>query len=144
MFRILFLFLLVLPLLEIYLFIRVGSVIGAVPTIVLCILTAMLGTFLFRLQGLQTVRRVQAKIRQGEMPATDLIEGFILVIASILLLIPGFFTDVVGLLCLIPGLRTRIATVIISRLLKLQTSNPGKQPVIVEGEFWEDQDKRLP
>lgn len=144
MFRILFLFLLVLPLVEVYLFIRVGSVIGALPTVFLCILTAMLGTYLFRQQGLQTVTRVQAKIRQGEMPAIDLIEGFILLIAGVLLLVPGFFTDIVGILCLVPRLRTRIAMMVISRLLKIQNSQPGKQAVIVEGEFWEDQDKRLP
>ena len=144
MFRLFFLFLLVLPLLEIYLFVRVGNLIGALPTVFLCILTAMLGTFLSRRQGLQTFQRVQDKIRRGEVPTIDLIEGFILLFSGFFLLIPGFFTDIVGLLCLIPRLRAGLAGMIIKRLQILQSSRAEQQVVIVEGECWEEQDKRLP
>jgi len=143
MLRLLFLLFLLVPLVEVYLFIQVGSVIGALPTIALCILTAMLGTWLFRQQGLQTVRRVQEKIRQGETPAIELIEGVILILAGLLLLTPGFFTDITGLLCLLPGMRARIARAIISSLPRVQAGQTDQKTVIIEGEFWEEQDKRL-
>jgi len=143
MLRLLFLLFLLVPLIEIYLFIQVGSVIGALPTIALCILTALLGTWLFRQQGLQTVRRVQEKIRQGDTPAVELIEGVILILAGLLLLTPGFFTDLTGLLCLLPGMRARIAHVIIRRLPRVQARNADPKTVIIEGEFFEEQDKRL-
>ena len=143
MFRILFILLLLVPLMEVYVFIKVGSLLGALPTVMLCILTAMLGTWLFRQQGMQTIRRVQEKLSQGEMPATDLVEGFILLLAGILLLLPGFLSDIAGLICLIPGLRTRIATALLGKMLIIKSGNTKNQTVIVEGEFWKDDDKRL-
>lgn len=143
MLRLLFLLLLLLPLIEVYLFIQVGSVIGALPTIVLCLLTAGLGMVLFRLQGLQTLRRVQDKVRLGEAPAIDLIEGLILILAGLLLLTPGFFTDIAGLICLLPRVRSRIAGLIVSRVPGVQAKHADSEVVIIEGEFWEERDKRL-
>ena len=142
MFRLLFLLLLLVPLIEVYLFVQVGSLIGALPTVILCIFTAFAGTWLFRLQGMQTVRRVQQKLQQRDTPAVDLVEALILAIAGLLLLVPAFFSDFIGLLCLIPALRTRLAYLIIGRLARLQPVN-AKRAVILEGEYWEDKDKRL-
>lgn len=143
MLKLLFLLFLLVPLIEVFLFIQVGSVIGALPTIALCVFTAMLGTWLFKQQGLQTVRRVQEKIRQGETPAIELIEGVILILAGLLLLTPGFFTDITGLLCLFPRIRTRIARVLINSLPRVPAHPTDPETAIIEGEFWEEQDKRL-
>ena len=137
MFKVLFLAFLLIPLMELYVLIQVGAQIGALSTIALCIFTAALGAFLLRLQGLITLKRVRERIDHGEMPATDLIEGFILLISGLLLLTPGFVTDVLGFLCLIPGLRTRIATAILTRALIIHGSAAGRRTVIVEGEFWD-------
>ena len=142
MFKTLFLAFLLIPLMELYVLIQVGSQIGALSTIALCIFTAALGAFLLRLQGIETLKRVRDRIEHGEMPATDLIEGFILLVSGLLLLTPGFVTDVLGFLCLIPGLRTRVATAILSRALIIQRSGADKHTVIVEGEFW-DHDKQV-
>jgi UPF0716 protein FxsA len=141
MFKVLFLAFLLVPLTELFVLIQVGAQIGALSTIALCLFTAALGAFLFRLQGLETLKRVQDRIEHGEMPATDLVEGFILLISGLLLLTPGFVTDILGFLCLVPVLRTRIATFILGRVLLIQRSSAGRRTVIVEGEFWDHTDK---
>lgn len=143
MLRILFLLFLIVPLVEVYLFIQVGRVIGALPTIALCIFTAVSGTWLFRQQGMQTFRRVQEKVRLGEPPAVDMVEAMILLLAGLLLLVPGFFTDIVALLCLIPPVRARLARALTRRLTVIRPATTEKGFVIIEGEFEEEQDKRL-
>lgn len=141
MFKVLFLAFLLVPLLELYVLIQVGSEIGAINTIALCIFTAALGAFLLRLQGIETLNRVQARINEGEMPATDVVEGFILLISGVLLLTPGFVTDILGFLCLVPGLRTRIAISLLARLVVRQRHGNGPDTIIVEGEFWDENEK---
>ena len=90
------LLLIVVPVVEIYFLIQVGGVIGAFSTIVLIVITAVLGAYLFRQQGLATFQRVQATIARGEIPALEMIEGLVLMVSGGLLLTPGFFTDIVG------------------------------------------------
>jgi len=143
MLRILLLLFLFVPLVEVYLFIQVGRVIGALPTIALCIFTAVSGTWLFRQQGMQTFRRVQEKVRLGEPPAVDMVEAMLVLLAGLLLLIPGFFTDIVGLLCLIPPVRARLARALTRRLTVNRPGRTDKGFVIIEGEYEEEQDKRL-
>lgn len=104
-FSILLTIFIVVPLVEIYLLIKVGGVIGAPWTIFLVVFTAMLGAFLVRSQGFSTLRRIQASLAAGELPATELLAGVFLLIAGALLLTPGFFTDAVGFACLTPPLR---------------------------------------
>lgn len=101
------------PLLEMLLLIEVGSAIGTLPTIGLVILTAIVGVWLLRLQGLATINRVQEKLQQGIVPDTELLEGVMLIIGGALLLTPGFATDVAGFVCLLPGLRRPLAARII-------------------------------
>jgi UPF0716 protein FxsA len=132
---------LTVPVLELYILIQVGSLIGAIPTISLVIFTAVLGAALIRRQGLHTLARVRDKVDRGTLPAQDMLEGLILMLAGLLLLTPGFVTDIMGFLCLIPALRTRLAAILLSRLSARQIHDPGV--VIVEGEFWTDPD-RLP
>ena len=93
------------PLLELYLLIEVGSVIGALPTIALSVFTAVLGGLLVRIQGFGVLFRVQAAMERREVPALELLEGAMLLLTGLALLLPGFITDAVGFLLLIPPLR---------------------------------------
>ncbi len=93
------------PLVELFILIEVGSVIGALPAILLCITTAVVGAALVRAQGLQTLREVQHATRRGEVPALAMLEGVVLVLAGVLLLTPGLATDAIGFAALIPPLR---------------------------------------
>lgn len=102
--RLLLLFIIV-PILEIYLLITVGSFIGVLPTVLLVILTAIVGTYLLRAQGLATLQKMQETLLRGQIPAFALLEGILILIGGALLLTPGFFTDAVGFVCLIPFLR---------------------------------------
>ncbi len=102
---ILLLVLIGLPLFEIYLMIRVGSVIGAFPTILLSILTALAGAWLVRLQGFGLVWRIRDAMSRDAIPALELLDGALLLLAGFLLILPGFLTDIVGFLLLIPPLR---------------------------------------
>lgn len=96
-------------LLEIFGFAWVGSQVGGLWTVILVILTAAAGFWIFRIQGLAHARRMQAALDEGELPARDLIEGILLLVAAILLLLPGFFSDLVGFLLLLPPLRAMAA-----------------------------------
>lgn len=142
LFRLLIILLLTVPLLELIMLIKVGSILGVLPTILLCIFTAVLGATLIRIQGLQTLQRVQSKLDQREIPAVDLVAGLILLISGILLLTPGFFTDILGFLCLIPKLREALARKVIRHLIVNSERGPHNHTVIVEGEFWEEEDQR--
>lgn len=93
---------LIVPIIEIFLLIQLGGLIGVMPTIALVILTAIIGVALLRAQGLQTYQRFSQTLGQGHMPATEILEGIALLIGGALLLTPGFFTDAIGFICLIP------------------------------------------
>ena len=137
MFRILFLLFLTVPLVEIYFLIQVGQEIGAFSTVLLCILTAALGAILLRIQGILTLMNAREKLRQGEIPADNLLEGLILLISGVLLLTPGFVTDVIGFLCLVPSLRSMLALRMLHRAFR---DDLRRRNIIVEGEFWEEDD----
>lgn len=94
-----------LPLLELYLLIKVGMLIGALPTVLLVVGTGLLGLWLLQKQGLQNYRRIQQCMARGEVPALEMIEGAVMLVGGMLLLLPGLITDVLGLLCLIPPVR---------------------------------------
>lgn len=88
--------------------IKVGSVIGALSTIVLVLLTAVVGIALLRRQGFKTLLRARNKLDTGELPAQELAEAIFLAVGGALLLAPGFITDAIGFCCLIPGIRQLI------------------------------------
>jgi UPF0716 protein FxsA len=96
------------PLIELYFLIQVGSVIGALPTILLSILTAVIGGYLVRMQGLSVLMRVRAMLDRGETPALELLDGALLLLCGFALMLPGFITDAVGFLLLVPALRQRL------------------------------------
>ena len=108
--RILFPLFVIATLIEIYTIIQVGEVIGGFNTILLIIITAGIGSFLVKQQGLQTLQNAQMKVQSGQTPSQELAGGIIIFISGILLLTPGFITDGIGILGLIPMVRTRIIT----------------------------------
>lgn len=102
------LFFILLPLVEIYLMIKIGSVIGAFNTISITILTAIVGVYFAKLQGLSTLRSLAKNIRINKSSIGEIINGFCLVVAAILLILPGFLTDFLGFLLLVPFSRNII------------------------------------
>lgn len=112
-----FLLLLVLaPLFEIYLFIHIGGAIGAVPTLLIVILTAVIGAGVIRGQGIATAFRYRSAIARGESPAFELLESFILLVGGALLLVPGFLTDTIGAVCLLRVSRVCMVRYILHQL----------------------------
>ena len=132
------------PLVEIYVLLEVGGVIGALPTVGLVVLTAVIGAGLIRAQGLATLGRVQAELDRGELPAVGIVEGFLLLVAGALLLTPGFVTDTLGFLVLIPPLRRRaIEASLEKRLMSVGGSAPPGDrpgPRVTEGEYRREAD----
>jgi len=106
-------FFLIIPIIEVYILIQVGSVIGAGWTILLVVLTAVIGVKLLRQQGISTLMRANQAMSQGQIPAMEMMEGLLLAVGGALLITPGFFTDMIGFLCLLPFTRQ----LIIKRLL---------------------------
>ena len=103
-----------IPLLEMVILIKVGGLLGVLPTVLLVVLTAVIGVILLRREGMATLGKVAEKLQQGEVPGTEMLEGIMLIIGGALLLTPGFATDFIGFVCLMPGLRRPLATRIIA------------------------------
>ena len=129
------------PLVELYLLIEVGSVIGAVPTIALSVFTAVLGGMLVRMQGFAVLFRAQSQMANKEIPALELMEGAMLLLVGLALLLPGFITDAIGFLLLIPPLRRWLIVRWLKARGTLQPA-PGAQREaetrserIIEGEY---------
>ena len=123
--QLLFIVFLVVPLVEIWLLIEMGSVIGAIWTVILVVLTAIIGAALVRAQGFATLSRAQAQLRAGELPAVEMFEGVALIVAGALLLTPGFFTDTVGFTLLVPPLRRWLIRTVMERRFFQPTPSPG-------------------
>jgi len=140
----------IVPIIEIYLLIAVGQVIGSIATITMVVFTAVLGVWLLRIQGFSTLRSVQQTVAQGGIPAIEMLEGAILLVAGALLLTPGFFTDTIGFLCLIPPLRRALALLLFRRIFHVPTKHThanntnaepprhGHRPTVIEGEYRRD------
>lgn len=133
---ILLLIFLLVPLLEIYLLLEVGSVIGVGWTIFAVVFTAVLGAFLVRMQGFSTVNRIRSQVDQGQLPAVELFEGVFLLVAGALLLTPGFFTDAIGFACLTPPFRRAVIRYLIRRgTIARSRTDPGGPGEPLEGEY---------
>lgn len=111
-----FAFFILMPILELMLLIKVGSFIGVFPTIAIVLVTAVLGVSLLRREGMSTIGKAQQRLEAGEMPASELVEGALLVVSGAFLLTPGFITDSIGFACLVPALRQRMAGYLIQRM----------------------------
>ena len=131
----------VLPVIEISLFIQFGDALGTINTILLIFLTAGIGVYLVRQQGFNTLRKMQQEIQNQELPVRSLFDGFVILISGILLLIPGFFTDTIGFMGLIPITRFFIGKTLIGIFIKNRSNfaYKSKQDINdpIEGEFEE-------
>jgi UPF0716 protein FxsA len=130
--------LLMLPILEIYLLIQVGTVIGFVPTLILLVGAASIGTYLLQTQGWSTWMKVQASLARGELPAAEMVDGAVIVAGGALLLLPGFLSDIAGLLCLLPPTRKIIAAYLLRNRFGVPGGPPPPQsgsPTTIEGEY---------
>jgi len=105
----------VVPLVELYLIIEVGSVIGALWTVLLVVLTAVIGVTLLRIQGFNTLNRARQNMEAGTLPAMEMMEGMVLAVGGALLITPGFITDTLGFLCLIPATRRAMIRYLMQR-----------------------------
>ena len=111
-----FLFLFVLiPLIELYFMLQVGDAVGAFNTVLLVVLTAVIGGLLVRYQGFTTLLRMREQMQHGEVPALEIIEGSILLVCGVMLLLPGFVTDAIGFLLLVPPLRRAFVLAMLKR-----------------------------
>jgi UPF0716 protein FxsA len=152
-----FLVFLATPIVEMYLLIEVGGYIGALPTIALVLLTALVGVALLRVQGVATLGRGLGKLQAGQLPAQEMVEGLLLAFAGALLITPGFITDGVGFLLLVPASRGAVARRVMSRSFVAgvagrvrpagagrRSAGDGDGPVTIEGDFQSRPDPEAP
>ena len=132
---------LIIPIIEVYLIIEVGGIIGAGWTILLIVLTAVVGVNLLRQQGISTLMRANQAMSQGQVPAMEMMEGLFLAVGGALLITPGFFTDVIGFICLIPFTRRAIIQyLLLNSTFKASYSvhrenSAGEEKRTIEGEY---------
>ncbi len=92
----------VVPFVELMLLLEVGRVIGVLPTLMVIVITGIIGATLARIQGLSTLNRIRAQLQEGRLPADAMIDGVLILAAALVLLTPGFLTDLIGFFLLIP------------------------------------------
>ena len=124
----LFLLFTIVPLVELYLLIKIGGAIGALSTILIVIGTALLGAYLARLEGLRTLRQINHNLSQGVLPAEELVDGLLIFAGGVLLIAPGVLTDFLAFLLLIPFSRTYI-----KRWLRRRFHSMGNLPFHIQG-----------
>ncbi len=133
-----FLFIFVFALLEAIVLGQVAQSIGWPVTILLTVLTAMMGSFLFRWQGLETWLRLNQRMQQGEMPGEEMVEGVMLLLGGALLITPGFITDGVGFLLLLPQSRKAFASYVVKKgMMQAFSRGPGQGNVWVYQRTWQ-------
>ena len=128
----LILFIIGIPLIEIYLMIKVGGVIGALNTILLIFFTAIAGIYFAKLEGLNAIRSGFTQLVNNKVPIYEIISGAALAFAALLLILPGFVTDIVGFLLILPITRKFFIRILSSKLNKKKTKED-----FIEGEFEE-------
>ena len=131
-----------IPIIEIYLFIKIGSQIGALTTITLIFVTAILGIIYARYEGLNTLKSAFVQLVKSEIPAYEIISGAVITFAAILLIIPGFATDTIGFLLIFPFSRILILKTLSSKFQVKKKTNEK----FIDGEYEEiekEDDKKL-
>ena len=129
-----------IPLIEIYLFIKVGSEIGALNTILLILVTAVVGIWYARYEGFNTLRSGMSQLVKNELPVYEIVSGAAIAFAALLLILPGFATDVIGILLVFPVTRK----IILSKYSKKSNSRKKsniKEKNFFEGEYEDIEDK---
>ncbi|NIZ60641.1 exclusion protein FxsA [Sedimentitalea sp. CY04] len=144
---------LLVPIVEIALFIQVGGIIGLWPTLAIVVLTAVLGTWLVKSQGRMALGKLQSSFQQLDDPTEPLAHGAMILVAGALLLTPGFFTDAVGFSLLMPPVRMAVFRFLSARITMAQfqmgtgttrsRTNYGRQDDIIDGDY-EDVTPRKP
>lgn len=139
--------LLVLPFVEIAGFIIVGKWIGVLPTILLIIMTTIVGFVVLRVQGFVNLVQMQKRMQAGEHPSRDILNNTLMMLGGALLIIPGFITDIVGILLLFPTIRvlmfhwlTKVGVLKAGRTK--QGKRPSSQGRVIEGEFQREKNKK--
>ena len=129
-----------IPLIEIYLFIKVGSQIGALNTILLIATTAVAGIWYARYEGFNTLRSGMSQLVKNELPLYEIVSGAAIAFAALLLILPGFATDIIGILLIFPVTRKKI----LSKYSKKNNSNKKsniREKNYIEGEYEDIEDK---
>ena len=140
----LFVVFVVVPLVEIYVLIQVGQVIGAWWTVLLLVLDSILGTWLIRREGRLAWQALQEALSNGRMPARELADGALILIGGTLMLAPGFVTDAFGVLLILPLTRPvfrRLLSALVVRRVALNVTRPGRGPSsgpVIRGEVVDD------
>ena len=127
-----------IPLIEIYLFIEIGGKIGALYTISLIFLTAIVGIYYAKYEGFNTLKSGMGQLMKNEMPVYEIVSGAALALASLLLIIPGFATDIVGFLMIFPPTRK----LILSKLTKKMSKEKKINEDFIEGESQDIDEKK--
>ena len=131
-----------IPLIEIYLFIKIGSQIGAFNTVLLILITAVAGVTYARYEGFNTLKSGMSQLIKNEMPIYELISGATLAFAALLLIFPGFATDLIGILLVIPITRR----LILGKFIKKEQYKKKESNNYIDGEYedlGEDDDKKI-
>ena len=124
-----------IPALEVFILIKVGGQIGALNTIALIFLTALIGIYIAKLQGIQTLKSGMLNLYQNKIPIYEIMSGASIAIAALLLIMPGFLTDSIGFLLLIPFTRK----ILFSVTLKNKKSRDAKDQKTIDGEIIDNQ-----
>ena len=130
-----------IPLIEIYLFIKIGSQIGAITTLALILITALLGVWYARFEGFNTLKSGITQLRNNELPVYEIVSGAAITIAAAMLIIPGFATDIFGILLIFPYTR-KILLSKISEKYKQKSEKNNKYEKIIEGESEEVEENK--
>jgi len=126
----------VVPLLELFLLVKLGTVVGVGPTIALVIFTGVLGAWLARQQGLGVLRRLRAELEAGRLPAGALIDGLLILVAGAVLLTPGLLTDALGFVLLVPPSRAVVRRIVVERFAG---GKENERPDIIDVEWSEEE-----
>jgi len=127
----------VVPIVELYFLIRVGQYLGAFSTVMIVIFTGIFGAFLARMEGLRVLYSVQNDLQEGKMPASQLLDGMLILIGAVLLITPGLLTDGIGFALVIPQSRAYIKILVKQYLQKIIDKKEG---VITVESYTEDEE----
>jgi len=125
----------VVPLIELYLLITIGGVIGVVPTIAIVIGTGVLGAWLARWQGLAVLRRISEEMTAGRLPTDALIDGLLILVAAAVLLTPGLLTDTLGFVLLVPASRAFVRKIVAAAIARRV---PEAKPDVIDAEWFRE------
>jgi UPF0716 protein FxsA len=108
--------LIVVPIIELAVMVQVAGIIGVLPTVGLVVAMCVAGAWLMKVEGVGVVRRMQAQVGAGELPAAEVVNGVLILLGGLLMLVPGFVTGVIGLLLLLPPVRALLRPLVLARV----------------------------